>query len=79
MESDTQRHEIESFEEFRCLKDNVNPNELQLRGWVFQGVDLTADTLENFQQYNMEGAVFLGCEFPEGVTVPNLVSRYEIN
>ena len=68
---------VESFEEFLCLKHHdKDAKGVDLSGWVFQAVDLQEDTKENFASYNVSGAVFLGCTFPEGVRKNELISRY---
>ncbi len=46
----------------------------QLRGAVVQGLDLKKSGVA-WEQVDCEGAVFLGCDFPEGVPVEELILK----
>ena len=56
----------------------ASPKDVKLKDWVFQGVDFTNDSLENFKQYNVEKAIFLGCTFPSGVSTTMLQTKYDL-
>jgi len=58
--------EIETLEEFFLKTDNQK--DILLKGWNFQAVDFSLMSLEQWNSYNWNGAVFMGCFFPEGVT-----------
>ena len=57
--------EIETMDELKNLLAKHGTN-VSMKDWVFQAVDLSSIPLNDFQNFDVRGAQFWGCTFPEG-------------
>ena len=68
--------EVESYDEFLLLTKSKLPNEVHLKGWIFQAVDFSLEKAERFSQYDVSGAWFFGCTLPPDITEMQLIERF---
>ncbi len=67
--------EIETLDEFLCRVDGCDPTQVSLQGWVFQEVDFSALSPEEFSKYNFAKASLWGCTLPDGISAEDLRAR----
>eukprot|EP01094_Clydonella_sp_ATCC50884_P025259 TRINITY_DN6579_c0_g1_i1.p1 TRINITY_DN6579_c0_g1~~TRINITY_DN6579_c0_g1_i1.p1 ORF type:complete len:430 (+),score=89.80 TRINITY_DN6579_c0_g1_i1:75-1364(+) len=75
---ENEHNEIETFHEFETRLRDLglsHPSQVKLAGWVFQAVDFTRASVEDFRQYDVSDAYFWGCDFPEGIRANDLRER----
>jgi len=56
--------EVNSIKEFSKAICKENPSCVCLDRWVFHEVDFSSIPLDEWEQYSLRGALFLGCTFP---------------
>eukprot|EP01125_Pyxidicula_operculata_P005781 TRINITY_DN2017_c2_g1_i4.p2 TRINITY_DN2017_c2_g1~~TRINITY_DN2017_c2_g1_i4.p2 ORF type:complete len:359 (-),score=82.08 TRINITY_DN2017_c2_g1_i4:92-1168(-) len=67
--------EIEDIDEFHSKLVGKDIETLSMSKWVFQAVDFSHEPIDMFRRYNIKGAWFLGCLFPNGVSLQELRDR----
>ena len=65
-----------SDSEDRCVQCARCVEQISMNGWTFQAVDFSQEDPQQFLQYNIQGARFYGCTFPQNITAESVRKRF---
>eukprot|EP01126_Amoeba_proteus_P016221 TRINITY_DN17476_c0_g1_i1.p1 TRINITY_DN17476_c0_g1~~TRINITY_DN17476_c0_g1_i1.p1 ORF type:complete len:394 (-),score=65.87 TRINITY_DN17476_c0_g1_i1:44-1225(-) len=68
-------NEIEDFDEFLSRIEGKEPSSVSLSGWYFSQVDLHLVKVEDWNKFDIKGALFMSCTFPPGVSSASVRKR----